>query len=585
MNQNMQNKFSIGYYKQNSLDLQSLEQNYNNDNDNDNHSLQYNPFNIDKLQNYNPIYNALFTLSNRNFNTIQLNQPYHFINTETISYNKTPSNKNVFIKYSPLLDPLHYMVGKYQDNVDILRNLPYPQDISIDLSYTVLSKINSYNNCAYIDSFFCYLSSMTLHSHNVVNCLDFYDSFLGIQSNYKYDVTDDIDYLTSSTFFIDNIDKLYTLENVDIEQYKDNESRKKRSKLCISKSNHNISAISITECLTDVSDITTENLNDCILYDNQIDVKLNNTDDNDNNTDQSSTSDDSSIAYTTDSNSDNEEWITDDDDDDNSSEHTDETNDICDTLIDQYVYIHNFPIQMICLEKCDGTFDDLFTSGDVNIENSASALFQIVMTLIIYQKMFDFTHNDLHTNNIMYINTDIPFLFYQFENIIYRVPTYGKIYKIIDFGRSIYKFNGKQFCSDSFGPGGDADTQYNCEPFFNKNKARLEPNMSFDLCRLGCSIYDFIIPDHLLYDEYNELQKTIYRWCLDDNDKNILYKKNGEERYPEFKLYKMIARTVHKHTPQNQLRFPYFYQFIYNKESFDPICCNLINIDSLPRYI
>ena len=101
--------------------------------------------------------------------------------------------------------------------------------------------------------------------HNVVNCLDFYDSFLGIQSNYKYDVTDDIDYLTSSTFFIDNIDKLYTLENVDIEQYKDNESRKKRSKLCISKSNHNISAISITECLTDVSDITTENLNDCIL--------------------------------------------------------------------------------------------------------------------------------------------------------------------------------------------------------------------------------------------------------------------------------------------------------------------------------
>ena len=35
--------------------------------------------------------------------------------------------------------------------------------------------------------------------------------------------------------------------------------------------------------------------------------------------------------------------------------------------------------------------------------------------------------------------------------------------------------------------------------------------------------------------------------------KNILYKKNGEERYPDFKLYKMIARTVHNHTPEAQL--------------------------------
>ena len=32
--------------------------------------------------------------------------------------------------------------------------------------------------------------------------------------------------------------------------------------------------------------------------------------------------------------------------------------------------------------------------------------------------------------------------------------------------------------------------------------------------------------------------------------KNILYKKNGDERYPDFKLYKMIARTVHNHTPE-----------------------------------
>ena len=41
-----------------------------------------------------------------------------------------------------------------------------------------------------------------------------------------------------------------------------------------------------------------------------------------------------------------------------------------------------------------------------------------------------------------------------------------------------------------------------------------------------------------------------------------MYKKNGEERYPDFKLYKMIARTVHNHVPELQLKKPIFAQYI-----------------------
>ena len=202
------------------------------------------------------------------------------------------------------------------------------------------------------------------------------------------------------------------------------------------------------------------------------------------------------------------------------------------------------------------------------------------MTLIIYQKAFHFTHNDLHTNNIVYKNTDIEFLFYQFENKQYKVPTYGKIFKIIDFGRSIYTFQNKLFCSDSFSLNGDASTQYNFEPFYNKKKRIIEPNYSFDLCRLGCSIYDFII-DEEKYKEMDEFQKTIHRWCLDDNNKNVLYKSNGDERYPNFKLYKMIARTVHKHTPQEQLQHKFFNQYLCknNEEK------NIMNIDTIPCYV
>ena len=241
---------------------------------------------------------------------------------------------------------------------------------------------------------------------------------------------------------------------------------------------------------------------------------------------------------------------------------------------------------MIILEKCEGTLDSLFINGEINEEKGLSMLMQVIMTLLIYQKMFHFTHNDLHTNNIMYNTTKEEYIYYSFEGNIYKVPTYGYIYKIIDFGRSIYKYKGQVYCSDSFAPSGDAHGQYNFEPFMNSNKPRLEPNYSFDLCRLACSIYDFIIEDYEDFENYNELEEdgfivTIIRWIKDKYGKNILYKKNGEERYPNFKLYKMISRTVNEHTPYNQLSYNEFKQYIV--QSVDDISLEkIINIDLLP---
>jgi hypothetical protein len=195
------------------------------------------------------------------------------------------------------------------------------------------------------------------------------------------------------------------------------------------------------------------------------------------------------------------------------------------------------------------------------------------------------THNDLHTNNIMYVHTNEEYLYYRFNKINYKVPTYGKIFKIIDFGRSIYKYNGQLLCSDSFATGGDAATQYNFGPFHNTNKPLIEPNYSFDLCRLGCSIYDFIIDDDADMNKIDELQKTIIRWCQDDAGKSVLYKKNGEERYPNFKLYKMIARNVHNHTPQSQLVYPIFKQFSFSMKKSKNMEVDFMDLDKLPSYV
>jgi hypothetical protein len=221
-------------------------------------------------------------------------------------------------------------------------------------------------------------------------------------------------------------------------------------------------------------------------------------------------------------------------------------------------------------------------------EEWEAALMQIVMTLATYQKVFAFTHNDLHTNNIMYNETDKKFIYYLFNKKYYKVPTFGKIFKIIDFGRSIYKFNSKLVCSDSFHKSGDAATQYNCEPYFNEKKPIVEPNYSFDLCRLGCSLFDFFIED--LDDVEIECKKSrlttlVVDWITDDNGRNILYKQSGADRYPDFKLYKMIARTVHNKVPSQQLlKHAVFTQFEIPQKSIKK-AFTILNIDNIPIYI
>ena len=252
------------------------------------------------------------------------------------------------------------------------------------------------------------------------------------------------------------------------------------------------------------------------------------------------------------------------------------------TLSDEVVNvnINEFPIQLIALERCKDTFDALITRDELSDEELSAIIVQILMMLITYQKVFSFTHNDLHTNNIMYIETDKQYLFYKYDDNHYKVPTFGKIFKLIDFGRAIYKFRGNTICSDSYHQEGDAATQYNCEPYFNDKKPRLDPNNSFDLCRLGCSLFDYFVEElDNVAENKSEIINIILGWCYDDKNRNILYKTNGEERYPDFKLYKMIARTVNKHIPCDVIKNPHFNKYIVSKKKIKKN--KIINIDNM----
>ena len=561
-------KFAVNYQMIEPLNFEKMKTQFEPDPEDE--ASDYNPFNMLQFQYYQPLYKVFFNMDDTNYNSICLNNKYKMIDLGHVKSDEgIIREKPVFIKYSPMLDPLHYMVGKYDLEDPTLKSLP-------TLNGDNKTKIESVNNSSNVDCFFSFISSIMLNHHHFTNCIDFYGSYLCIQEQAKINITDDYEYLSDSEFFLENINKKWKISKYEFINKLLNIDGSRSNKKSI-QINESLSIDELLECeqldnnATDPCETDPCETDPCVIEDSLQDADL------EEEFEPIEEAIDLDIANQSDeSNSEVEE--TSDEESDEESDESEEDNEN-DVEIELHAYIQEFPVQMICLEKCDGTFDSLLENDELTLDEASSALMQIVMTLLCLQKTFKFTHNDLHTNNIMYVNTDTEYLFYKYKNQVYRVPTYGRIYKIIDFGRAIYKFKNKIYCSDSFAPGGDAATQYNCEPFYNDKKPVIEPNMSFDLCRLGCSIYDFIIDDEE-ESEMDDFQKTIYRWCLDDNDLNVLYKRSGTERYPNFKLYKMIARTVHNHTPENQLKYEFFSQYAVDEKDSS----QLMNIDILPTY-
>jgi hypothetical protein len=382
-------------------------------------------------------------------------------------------------------------------------------------------------------------------------------------------VYDDIDFLHKSEYFNKNKNILFQIDSY--EHLFQNDACNKKKPICIDQNSDAVLDASpfddsIFEDIfdKDSTENRTEDLQempfDTMDFGEKCSKSLR--------SDSSCSSCSSRSSYTSEEdNGEDEESGDNDDDDDGETNWEDEDSDDDEEEVIEAT-IPKFPVQVICMENCDNTLDDLIFSNELSNDEWLSALMQIIMTLVTYQKVFSFTHNDLHTNNVMYNETDKKFLYYRFKGKVYKVPTFGRIFKIIDFGRSIYKVNGKTYCSDSFSPGGDASTQYNTEPYLNEKKPRLEPNYSFDLCRLACSIFDFIVDDikDVKKCAKDPVKKIIIEWCLDDKGVNVLYKNDGTDRYPDFKLYKMISRFVHKHTPQSQLDRPEFKAYEFNGE-------------------
>jgi hypothetical protein len=251
------------------------------------------------------------------------------------------------------------------------------------------------------------------------------------------------------------------------------------------------------------------------------------------------------------------------------------------------------PVVLVYLEKLEGTMDSLLELQEYapittkeQESQWAAWLFQVCVAMNQLQSFLHLTHNDLHTNNIVWKRTDQTHIQYKdTRGRIWNIPTYGRLFSIIDYGRSIFILKGYTCISSDYDDGNDAAGMYNFGPIEDSSKLRVMPNKSFDLCRLSCSLLRALYPRNpiskpkgaILTKEGSwEVRETdekvfnlLWTWIKTKDKKNVLETEYGKEQHPGFELYTMIAKYVCDAIPENQFNNSVFQQFLSTNQSVD----------------
>ena len=454
-----------------------------------------------------------------------------------------------FRKITHLLDPVSWLQGKYSVPKETL--LPGHQETWGALN----TKLQDPMNQAYIEALATYCFSKLREGDFTPHFHKFYGAFCCVADTYSYNITDSyMSYRNRRWFWDAQEKKLFTVgfEDEDIPEEVRNAVLEKPDEYYDS---------SDEEEDDNKEESSTEELED-LSCDNET---------------GSLHSAHCSEMKTVDSESDELE--------DDETDEKDELN--------LYAEIHKFPVMTLYTEFSEGTMDDLLDDFDEvgarpgtegwNLRWKAW-VFQVIAALCVGQSVFGFTHNDLHSNNIVWTKTDKEYLYYSCrDGLHFRVPTFGKIFRLIDFGRAIFRVNSTQFFSDDFRAGNDAAEQFNFGELYDPDEPEVPPNPSFDLSRFTVSVFEGIFPSSppivkkpaVLSQEKGlkmlqtecDLYNVMWTWLLCDDGHNVLMEPDGKERYPDFDLYKVIAAEVHDAIPAQQIKKSLFECFRTKKKS------------------
>lgn len=539
---------TVQYMKSRPFPLEEMRRGYATAHPDSTNDVVYDPFALTQVQTYLPIYDQFFQVTQYNHHQITFDAPrsvsgYNRVYNHTLRQHE---NVPVHVKFAPILDPVRQLDGKY----DAVHNERVPK---FDSSrYTSrYAKISSPMNSAYIDAFFCYLVGK-LRDEGVENAIAFYGTYSAVQSKFMYDIAGDYQLLSSAEFRRGEGKVYQRVLTASDTLYEEGEEGGEGSASSVGYAASDGSST----CNTVYSDpISRPPL---VIGDELGETDFDVVHEEDEFSPQQCYEEeggDSASGGRSESAWENGSYESANGSDlfnpSLSGWKEGSTDENPDSVLEEEpvnVLIHNMPVQLICMEKCEYTLHYLLSTQTLTEPELQSMIAQIVFTLELYQRRYQFVHNDLHSCNVMYTTTVLTHLEYTVDGTTYRVPTYGRVYKVIDFGRSMFVVDGVRFGSDSFAQHGDARNQYNCAPFYDDSKPTISPNFSFDLCFLGVEL-SYILPLSPL----SEARAVLDEWCKDDTGKNIGYTANGTERYPGFKLYKMITRCVHNHVPRNEI--------------------------------
>ena len=440
------------------------------------------------------------------------------------------TSAEVFVKAAPILNPISFLRGDYTAPAQAL--LP----LMDDRWQTTFRRIHSRNNQAYVDSVAAFVLSRFRECDMSPHFPLFYGSAVALAKGYRYNLSDEFESYRQCRWFWRGVrDRGVKLEmkpgdDPDLVEcvmgcpFKDDELGDADTDSDVESE---LSSIHVGEEVTSLGELE-------------------------------------SVGEFEDL-----QPMSDDEDEDASDDSSGEEIDY-----EMTATIPGLPVTLIYQEAHRGTMDELLDLDAIgSVKRGTKAwdslwlawLWQIVAALTFAQRHIDFTHNDLHTNNIVWRETKQKYIWYRaHDGTTWRVPTHGKIFAIIDYGRAIFRVHNKHWLSDEFLRSEDAGGQYNYGPIYDKTRPKVMPNRSFDLCRLAISVLDGLYPDELP-ETKPALCELLWSWTVDDAGNTVYAEADEEDPHPGFELYVHIAAHCHAAVPVEQMRRPAFDQFKANE--------------------
>ena len=472
---------------------------------------------ISSLQFYMPYFSLYFYIHNKpNANhKIDMKRNYYLKQITEITKSRY-YNSNMFLKgyiYNERKNitlekelfcksiPILDPIHVINNNYNLVNHNNY--HLPSNYNHNTFYKINDINNTAYIDVLCSFIfGNLTFNKKSPAFAL-FYGSVNGI-GDYNYDLTEDYDDIKNDKCFSENIDKGFKLEIYVSDDEEDEDSPQEDD-------------------------------------------------------------DEDSPQEDEDSPQEDEDSPQEDDDspqeDEDSPQEDDLDGDKDGCFDDCIAKLTKIPIQLLFIEKLEGTLEDLLDEN-INEETLYSCIFQISFALTYLQKHYHFTHNDLHINNVMFQRTESKYLYYKYNNLYYRVPCHGYIFKIIDFGRAIFTYHNKVYMNDVFSNYGEAGGQYThpdqVKFKIERERRYINPNYHFDLCRLSMTIIE-----ELDSDRYSEkFLKFLNHMCTNNCDLSFC------DMPDDFYLYKSIARDACNCLPREIITNDIFKSYRVKKKVF-----------------